>query len=272
MDQGQLGVPVVGPADRRGSAGVLGWWTRDRLALAAAVVGPFVLAAVLVSVRGTVANTDVALVLVLAVVAVAANGYRVAGVVAALSAGVWFDFFFTKPYEQFTITSRTDVETTVLLLLVGVAVTELAVWGRREHAEASRQAGYVAGIQDAADAVASGTTPTMVIDHVCAQLTQILGLSRCRFDYARGVVGGGRARLRPDGQVVWRSGVYNVERDGLPRDRDIELLLSSGATYRGAFLMTAADDSHPSLAQRLVAVALADRAGATLAEYQTRRD
>jgi K+-sensing histidine kinase KdpD len=42
---------------------------------------------------------------------------------------VWFDFFLTQPYERFTITRRTDIETTVLLLVIGVAVTEIAVWG-----------------------------------------------------------------------------------------------------------------------------------------------
>jgi hypothetical protein len=66
--------------------------------------------------------------------------------------------------------------------------------------------------------------------------------------------------------------VYDVERDGLPSDREIELLLSSGAGYRGAFLLSAHPDSRPSLAQRLVAVALADRAGATLAEHRSGQD
>ena len=248
------------------------WWTRDRTAVLAGVVGPLALAAVLAPFRGSFANTDAALVLVLLVVAVAANGYRLAGVVAALSAGIWFDFFLTAPYENFAINDRTNIETTVLLLLVGSAVTEVAVWGRRQQAEASRQAGYFAGIQDAADAVASGTSPTIVIDQVCDQLTRIFGLRRCRFDYGRGVVGGDRPRLRPDGQVAWRGGVYDVEHDGLPSDRDIELLLSSGADYRGAFLLSANPGSRPSLAQRLVAVALADRAGATLAEHQTRQE
>jgi hypothetical protein len=251
---------------------VRAWWTRDRTAVLAGVVGPLALAAVLAPFRGSFANTDAALVLVLLVVAVAANGYRLAGVVAALSAGIWFDFFLTAPYENFAINDRTNIETTVLLLLVGSAVTEVAVWGRRQQAEASRQAGYFAGIQDAADAVASGTSPTIVIDQVCDQLTRIFGLRRCRFDYGRGVVGGDRPRLRPDGQVAWRGGVYDVEHDGLPSDRDIELLLSSGADYRGAFLLSANPDSRPSLAQRLVAIALADRAGATLAEHQTRQE
>jgi Domain of unknown function (DUF4118) len=244
------------------------WWTRDRLAVLAALLGPLALAAGLAPFRAHFANTDAALLMVLMVVAIAANGYRAAGVLAALSAGVWFDFFLTAPYQRFTIDRRSDIETTALLLGVGIAVTELAAWGRRQHADASRLAGYFAGIQDAADVVATSSSPTMAIDHVCDQLTQILRLRRCRFDYGRGVVGGGRPRLRSDGQVAWRGGVYDVERDGLPQEQDIELLLASGPDYRGAFLLTAGPDSRPSLAQRLVAVALADRAGAFLAGHR----
>jgi len=244
------------------------WWARDRIAVAAAVLAPPALAALLAPLRSGIASTDAALILVLVVVAVAANGYRAAGILAALSAAVWFDFFLTAPYERFAIDKRTDVETTVLLLLVGIAVTELAVWGRRQHAEASRQSGYVAGVQAAAQAVAAGTSPATVIDQVCDQLTRILGLRRCRFDYGSGVVGGDRPRLRPDGQVVWRAAVCDVERDGLPVDREIELLLSSGGTYRGRFLLTAEPAACPTLAQRLVAIALADRADAVLAEHR----
>lgn len=56
----------------------------------------------------------------LVVVAVAATGYRLAGIVAAVSAAAWFDFFLTRPYERFTITRTTDLETTILILIIGV--------------------------------------------------------------------------------------------------------------------------------------------------------
>ena len=115
--------------------------SRDRLAVLAALVAPLAVAAVLVPFRSSFPNTDAALVMLLVVVAVAANGYRLAGVLAALSVAVWFDFFLTQPYERFSITRRTDIETTVLLLLIGVAVTEIAVWGRRQSGAASRRAG-----------------------------------------------------------------------------------------------------------------------------------
>ncbi len=84
------------------------------------------------------------------VVGVAAPGHRAAGVLAAASAAVWFDFFLTVPYERFSITRRADIETTVLLLAIGVAVTEIAVRGRRLQAVAARRAGYLDGLGAAA--------------------------------------------------------------------------------------------------------------------------
>ena len=67
------------------------------------------------------------------VVAVATLGQRLATVVGAVSAAVWFDFFQTRPYYSFTINAHDDVVTAVLLLVVGVAVGELAIRTRRHH-------------------------------------------------------------------------------------------------------------------------------------------
>jgi len=96
---------------------------RDTLALLAGLAAPLALAAILVPFRGSFPNTDAALAMILVVVAVAANGYRLAGILAAVSAAAWFDFFLTQPYERFTITRRADIETTVLLLVIGIAVS-----------------------------------------------------------------------------------------------------------------------------------------------------
>jgi K+-sensing histidine kinase KdpD len=154
--------------------------SRDHLAVAAGLLGPLALAAILVPFRAHFENTDAALVMLLMVVAVAAAGNRLAGYLAALSAAVWFDFFLTRPYQTFNITSRYDIETTVLLLIIGVAVTELAVWGRREHAAAGRRAGYLAGIGVTVEAVAAGEGPSELIEEVSGQLTRVLSLRSCR--------------------------------------------------------------------------------------------
>ncbi|WP_329360717.1 DUF4118 domain-containing protein [Streptomyces sp. NBC_01483] len=100
-----------------------GYSLRDRLALVAGLVGPFLVALVLVPFRTDLSRTNAALILVVVVVAVAALGSRTAGALAALSAAVWFDFFLTRPYETFDIRASADIETAVLLLVVGVFVS-----------------------------------------------------------------------------------------------------------------------------------------------------
>ena len=233
---------------------------RDLLAVVAGVAAPLALMAILVPFRTSFPNTDAALALMLVVVAVAASGYRLAGILAAVSAAAWFDFFLTRPYERFTITRTTDLETTILILVIGVAVTELAVWGRRQHLAAIRRAGYLEGINAAAEAVATGGSAVTLVDQVAAQLTRLLALRSCRFEY--GVAGLGQpARLRHDGQVTAGGQVW--ERDDWPGDT--ELLVESHGLLQGRYLMLPAPGSRPTLEQRLVAVAFADQVGAALA-------
>jgi len=240
------------------------WLSRDRLAVVAALVAPLLLTVILVPFRGSFPNTDAALALLLVVVAVAANGYRLAGYLAALSAAVWFDFFLTRPYEQFTITRRTDIETTVLLLVIGVAVTEIAVWGRRQHTAASRRAGYLDGISAAAQAVAAGGSASDLTDQVSGRIADLLSLRSCVFQY--GKAGLGRpARLLPDGRVVTAQRTVDVAVEGLPTGTDIELLVETAGVFQGRFLMRANPDARPTVEQRLVAIAFADQVGAALA-------
>jgi K+-sensing histidine kinase KdpD len=236
------------------------------VAVLAALAAPLALAAVLVPFRTGFRNTDAALALILVVVAVAANGYRLAGYLAALSAAVWFDFFLTRPYEELAITRRADIETTVLLLVIGVAVTELAVWGRRQHSAASRRAGYLDGINAAAQAVAAGGSPSELIEQVSAQLTEVLSLRSCRFQF--GVAGLGKpARLLHNGQITAGQRTLDVA-EGLPADTDTELLVEHGGMLKGRFLMSPAPGARPTMEQRLVAVAFADQVGAALADSQ----
>jgi K+-sensing histidine kinase KdpD len=94
-----------------------GYLSRDRLAIVAALAAPLATAAVLLPFRASWPDADVALLLVVVVVGVAAAGNRVAGGLAAVWAAIWFDFFFTVPYYRFTIRSPADVTTAVLLLL-----------------------------------------------------------------------------------------------------------------------------------------------------------
>jgi K+-sensing histidine kinase KdpD len=154
----------------RSSAALIG------LALAA----PLAVCAALSAARGTVESDNAVLVLVLVVVGVAASGSRLAGVVAALSSAAWFDYFLTRPFHHFTIADRDDVETAVLLTLVGIAVTEIALWGRRQQARLSVREGYLTGVISAADLVARGEAPPkVVLDFVGRQIVDLLSIDSC---------------------------------------------------------------------------------------------
>jgi Domain of unknown function (DUF4118) len=237
---------------------------RHRAAALAGLIGPAATCAAMAPFRGSLPDTDAALVLVLVVVAVAALGNRLGGLLGALSAGVWFDFFLTKPYESFSIDSGQVVGTTVLLFVIGFGVTELAAWGRRQHYQAGQQSGYLAGLHAAAEVAATGGSPTRLTSQIVEELIELLDLRSCHFHYGTGL---GNPRLLHDGRLAWGKTTWDIDTQGLPQDEETELLVSAGGGFHGRFLMAPTGNSRPTLTQRLVAVALADQVGAAMGAY-----
>lgn len=232
--------------------------------ITSALLGPFAVSILLAGMRDLIANTSAALVLVLVVVAVASAGHRPSGLLAAASSALWFDFFLTKPYQQFTIADRDDVETAVLLMLVGIAVTEIALWGRRQQARASRRLGHLDGVVSAAAMAASGDMPApAVLGFVGDQIAEVLGADRCEF---RPGQPGARPRINRDGSVTRDGRPLDVDRLGLPSDDEIELVVESQGRPLGRFVVVCATRvRRPGLEERLVAVTLAEQAAAALA-------
>jgi hypothetical protein len=238
--------------------GVARYLTRDRAAIAAGVLLPLAVAAILIPLRSSWSNTNVALVLVVAVVAVSAIGNRWAGALAAVSAAAWFDFFFTVPYYRFTISRADDIRTAVLLLAVGVAVSQLAARARQLKVLAITDARYLAEIHETAELTQTARSPDIVVDHVRNQLVSVLDLAGCRFEY--GSLLGHPPRLEADGSVMVGRHRQDVEDGGLPAG-EIELRTVGNGQYYGRFMLQPKPDSRPSLQARLVAVTLADQAG-----------
>ncbi len=239
---------------------------RHRSALiASAAIAPLLCSAGLAVFRDGVTTAAAALVLVIIVVAAAATGDRVAGIIAALSSGAGFDVFLTEPYGQFTIKDRNDIEVTVLLVLVGVAVTEIALWGRRHEARASRRAGYLDGVLGTSKFIAvPQASPDALIDHVAQQILQVLDIDECRFVPGAGS-GPQELSLDHDGYVTGRGHQFNVESDGLPTNERIGLVVRQGGLVHGQFVLTASTRVvRPSVEQLRVAVLLADQVGAAL--------
>jgi hypothetical protein len=145
-----------------------------------AIAVPLVVGMAMVGVRGEIDPQITALVLVVTVVGGAQVGGRLGGLASAVMAAISFDFFHTQPYLSLKITNAKDIETTVLLLVVGLAVGALAdrlqlerMFGR-EGAHASSALGRVLAV--AADGRADD-----VESSVRAELLELLSLQECWF-------------------------------------------------------------------------------------------
>lgn len=95
------------------------------------LVAPLAVAAGLVPVRRDVSPLGAVLVLIVLVTAFAASGLRVAGLVAAVSAALWLDFFLVKPYDSWAIDRASNLVPAALVVAAGCLVTEARV--RLQH-------------------------------------------------------------------------------------------------------------------------------------------
>lgn len=239
-----------------GSSPSTAWIGRPQ-ALLGAVIVPVATSAVLGLFRGPLANTSAALILVLVVVAAAATGYRSAGLVAAAAAGVGFDFFLTAPYLTLVITDPADIETAVMLLVVGVAVTEVVQWGRRAQRQVRDRDAYLSALLAISDR--DRADDHTWIDAVGAHLVGLLHLDRCVWTEATDP---GEPRLEADGEVRHGGRQLRVDDDGLPVDSTVTLPIDLADPRSPGFVLTAAAHvARPTLRQRRLARALVDQTG-----------
>ena len=227
-----------------------------------AVLAPILVAAAIVPFRDTVDNTNIALGLVLVVLLAALTGGRTAGAVAAVSTVLAFNFFHTEPYLSLTIANGDDILTTALLLPVGLLVGNVAGRARRSRFAADAALDQMHRVHRVAELTASGTEARIVLEQTQLELHELLGLSDEHFE------------APPyDGielPVIERSGAVSTDRhrytlDGfeLPRTGVALPVLARGRPV-GRFVLVPTAGTGVSLERRIVAVALADQAGAAL--------
>ncbi|MFE6038997.1 DUF4118 domain-containing protein [Streptomyces sp. NPDC056452] len=235
---------------------------RGTAVVAAGALAPFAAALVLVPLRTSVTPTNLALLLVAVVVAVSAFGNRFAGALAALSAAAWFDFFHTEPYQSFHIQDRADIETAVLLLVVGLIVSQLAARARTLKRVAVTDVMHLERLHGTTRLARFSTSSDDVVQRVRLELIEVLELRACRFEY--GMLVGHPPRLDPDGTVKVAGWIWDLERQGWP-DGEIELRAIVRGRYQGRFLLTPESGSAPPpLEARLVAADLAAQAASAL--------
>lgn len=229
---------------------------------AASVAAPVGIGALLALFRSGFSTATAVLVLVVVVVAASSTGDRVAGLLAAVAAGVSFDVFLTEPYGTLAISSPDDIETLVLLVVVGIGVTELALWGRRQQAQADRSRGHLEGVLSAAEIVASrDPEPDDFVALVGTELTDLLGLDRCHFTTQTEH----RTVIQPDGSMTRAGRHLDVRGSGLPTDDVFALPVRHNGIAVGAFVLTSATRiRRPRPEELRVAVLLADQVGNVL--------
>lgn len=230
-----------------------------------AVAGPLAVSGALIGFRDEFPATNAALVLVLVVFAAGTIGGRQGGITSAVVAALCFDFFFTRPYYSFNIDSRDDIETTIVLVIVGIAVGELVVRERRSRHIARARGREVDQIRRVAELGAGGGSDGRLIRVVQREIVELLGARGVRFE--RPPFATTLPRIGHDRVTIPAHGGRFGPPLG-PRN-EIELLVWGGGREIGRLVVIVADDSSalttvPS-ADRALAVALADQLGAVLA-------
>jgi hypothetical protein len=235
---------------------------RIAVAYASAAGVPLGLAWAMVPLRSHLPNTTVALALAVCVAALSTLGTRLSAFVAALSAGVGFDVFHTRPYGSFAISRAPDVETALLLVAVAIAVGQLAARSRLNRQRAFEASHDLARIHGVAEMVSRGDPPYLVVGMVAHELTDMLALRDCRFDSSFAERPG--PFIERDGGVSWGAIRWGFRTIGLPTS-DVTLVVQYRGLPMGRFVLSPSLGARVTRDRLLVVVALADQAGAALA-------
>jgi len=230
-----------------------------------AVGAPAAVAAALVGSRGSLLNANVALILVVVVVAVEVGGGRWAGALAAVASTIAFDAFHTLPYLRLRIASGDDVETTVLLLAVGLTVGHLATRERVARTSARAARGEMRHIYRLADLIARGEEPAKVVEAAQTDMASLLHLVDCRFEAAS--VASPPWEADAGARALW----FAPEPTELPT-AGAELAVLGRGRVLGRFVMRPIPGTMLSLERRAAALILANQVGAALATPTGRRN
>jgi len=230
----------------------------------ALVIGPalaIAAAGLLQDVRDDVGIANVALILSFIVVVAALMG-RAAGVVTAIVAGLSFNFFHTEPFHSLRISSGRDVATVLLLIGLGILVSEMSAWRRRAHYSSVRRLQGSQALRDTAALIAARSDPNDVWTVIRPAIIDLLDLADCRYEPGPS----------PSAPPMQRSGTLvahtmRLGRDGFEISEDGAAI---AVTYAGQTLghVVLRPEGHRGSPRdaREVAVALADLYAVALAE------
>ena len=244
------------PPDPGGAQQAVAWLS--------ALVLPIGVAAALIPLRSHVSAADVALLLAVVILVAATLGGRAVGAVAAVEASFAFDLFFTRPYYSLRINRAEDIETAVLMLIVGVAIGEIVTRGKRDRFAAHVSRTNLERVSRITELAAGGERPGRLIRVARRELMELLDLNDAEFE--RPPFFDSLPRLSHAGLSI--PPVLGIDAPSDPkRSSQIELPIWAEGLEVGRFVLTLADDAtgleFPHEA-RTSALALADQLGVAL--------
>ncbi len=224
----------------------------------------FVVAAALVPFRDHLPNADMALALVVPVLLSSIVGGRLSGTITAVVSALTFDFVFTLPYLSLRISSKDDVATFVAFLIVGLIAAEVGIRSRRGSTAARESRSELDRLVRVAELSARGADVDDVVSSACAEIVGLFGLEECVYEARHSGPDlprlGNRGALEGTKLVEW--GEFLLPTGG------VEVAVRGRGHELGRLVLYAADATRASLEKRLVAIAIADELGLTLASDQ----
>ena len=234
----------------------------DIIGLSVGVFGTLALSVAMIPLRDHLHNDNMALALVVPVLIAAVLGGRLAGALSALSAALCFDFFFTVPYQSLRIAGSNDISSFIVLLVVALISAEVGIRARRGGHSARESRSDLDRLYRVIELAARGGDIEDVVSSARAELIGLFGLLDCAFE------------TTPSESALPRLGMHGAiegaqlvatHTDFLLPPGGVEIPVIGRGQEFGRLILFASESVRASLQKRLVAVAIADQLGITLA-------
>jgi K+-sensing histidine kinase KdpD len=237
----------------------------SRIFAAIGAIAAVLIAGLLVPLRDWLGSANVALILAAIVVGAAIFGGRFAGGITSIAAALSFDYFYTQPFYDLRINDHQDIVTALLLLVLGVAVGQLAVMRYGARRVEQLHARGAAHLEDVAAVVAAGANLDEVWPVVRRALIDQLDLAACQFEPAP--FSTEHTSLDRAGHIDTRKLRYEPGGFALPLD-GVTVPVVANREELGRLVLVPRPGRGTTRAQRRVVIALADQLAVAAARSQ----
>jgi K+-sensing histidine kinase KdpD len=234
----------------------------DAVGLAVGVLGALALSAAMLPLRDELHNDNMALALVVPVLIAAVYGGRRAGAASAVVAALCFDFFFTRPYLSLRIASGNDIASFCVLLVVAFIAAEVGIRARRGGNSARESRADFDRLYRVIELAARGGDVEDVVSSARAELIGLFDLVDCVFETTPSESALPRLGIRG---AIEGAQLVATHTDFLLPPGGVEIPVFGRGREFGRLVLYASESVRASMQKRLVAIAIADELGVTLA-------